>query len=127
MRSVHRSDGSLWVECRADQFGLALKQASNHEKTVLPDGRPAVRKTTEVGIMYLTIHPHAWDIIKRRPRGPQSVPSRVRLCEWCRSIMKVAREFEGCWTFVCPKCKSTEIHDKRFVGGSIGAGQKEKK
>lgn len=127
MRVTTQQDGSLLVEDRGDQFSALWATAKQHEKVVLPDGRPGVRRHTAMGVMYTTVHAHAWDILRRLPRNRPVVYSKGRLCQWCGSELKVSREYEGCWCFTCPKCKSAEVHDKRLVGGTVGGGQKEKR
>lgn len=128
MRTVRQPGGmGVMVECRADQFGETMKTMPKSARCVLTDGRPALITKDEFGgVMYITIHAYAWSILKKIPKH-RHVPSRVRLCEFCRSEMKLAREYETSWTFTCPVCKSVEVHDKRFIGGTRGAGEKEKR
>jgi len=120
-------DGSLMIECRADQFSAEYKAAPIHERVVLDDRRPAVRKVTDQGITYTTIHPYIWEVLKALPRNRPMVQNKIKLCQGCGSEMKVSREYEGCWCFTCDKCKSVETHDKRLIGGTFGAGEKEKR
>ena len=126
MKLSRRPDGALLVEDRGDQFTRAWKSARRDEKVVLTDGRPAVRKQTDLGVMYLTIHQHAWDLLKQLPRNRPMIHNRVKLCEWCGNELRMAREMEGYWIFKCTRCTSSEIHDKRLIGGTRGAGEHEK-
>lgn len=122
-------DGSLMVECRGDQFAEAWKLAKPSERIVLEDKRPAVRKETEQGVTVTTVHEKAWDIIQylKRHDKLKTVPRR-RQCEFCHSELTVAREVsKGYWTFTCKNCHSTEIHDKRMIGGSWEQGENEKR
>lgn len=115
------------IECRADQFGQAMRVAPRTARCVLTDGRPALMERDEWGqLRYLTIHPYAWSILKRSA-ADRARSTRIKRCEFCRSDMRVEREYETSWTFSCPACKSIEVHDKRFVGGTRGAGEKEKR
>ena len=125
MLLTNRPDGSLLIECRGDVFTKAWKVALQHEKVIMPDGRPAVRKDGPLGVTWTTVHRHAWDILKKLPRNRPMVQGKIRLCEWCGHEMKVAREFESCWAFKCAVCQSSEIHSKKLVGGTYGAGEHE--
>jgi hypothetical protein len=127
MLLTKQPDGSLLIECRGDQFTQAWQVALQPEKVLMSDGRPAVRKETALGTTFTTIHRHAWDILKGLPRNRPMVSGKIRLCEWCGGEMKVSREYESCWCFVCPRCKSSEIHSKHLVGGTVGGGEKEKR
>jgi len=40
--------------------------------------------------------------------------------------MDVKQELIGDWVFMCPRCHSAEVLSKQYVGGTIGAGEKEK-
>jgi hypothetical protein len=40
--------------------------------------------------------------------------------------MTVSREYENVWTFRCEVCKSVEAWGKDVVGGTQGAGEREK-
>jgi hypothetical protein len=121
-----RPDGSLLIECRADQFTEAWKAALQTERVVLQDGRPAVRRANTLGITFTTIHPHAWEILRKLPRNRPKVANKIRLCEWCGYTLKVSREYEDVWCFTCDRCRSSEVHSKLLVGGTIGAGEREK-
>ncbi len=121
-----QADGTILIEGRADHFSDAWKQAQRKDRLILDDGRPAVRKLHDDGrIVITTVHPNAWDILKQLPRS-RTAPSKTRLCEWCGSELKVTREMEQYWVFHCPSCQSAETWDKGIVGGTAGAGEKEK-
>ena len=129
MLLTRQPDGSLLVEGRADHFSQLWKAARPEQRIVLDDKRPAVRKEAADGVTVTTIHPKSWDIIQYLKRHDKltAVPRR-RQCEFCQSELKVAKEVsKGYWTFSCPNCHSTEIHDKRMIGGSWEQGDKEKR
>lgn len=127
MLLTRQHDGSLLIEDRGDRFTQAWRLALQHERVVMADGRPAIRKDSPLGVTYTTVHRHAWDLLKKLPRNRPMVQNRIRLCEWCGNEMKVAREFESCWAFHCPKCKSSEVWGKNLVGGTVGGGEEEKR
>lgn len=116
-----------WREFLADWQG-----ADQAHRVVLTDGRPAVRSEPGEGeerSSYTTLHPHVWPMIRRRLKEAFArVPAakRVRLCEACRAEMKVAQEHGAVWVFRCPACGSVEIHGKDRIGGTMGAGEKER-
>lgn len=114
-------------DMRGDQFTKVWKEATVAQRVVLPDKRPAVRKLQLDGhIMYYTVHPILWDILKQLPRNRPMVENNRKICEACGNILKVSREYETCWAFTCDKCKSSEVHDKKVIGGTFGQGEKEK-
>jgi len=119
------ADGAMVVEGRADEFSKEWRAAAPEDRVVLEDKRPAVRHRVEEGTLYFTPHPEAWERLKRLPRGRLVVSGKTRLCEFCSTELRVSREFHDVWSFVCPSCKSTEVHGKRLVGGTLGAGEKE--
>lgn len=126
-----RPDGSWLIETRLDHFLSKWKVAALRDKLVLDDQRPAVRTLDEQGVSITTIHPEAWDRVRAviKPllkHGELAHPSKKRLCELCGSELKVVRELYDCWVFHCPSCETNEIHAKALVGGTRGAGEKEK-
>lgn len=124
-------DDSYLVETRLDYFLDRWKTAPRKDRIVLGDRRPAVRNATEEGVTLVTIHPEAWERVRLHIepllKQQQLVhPSRARLCELCGTELKVKRELHDCWVFHCPSCDTAEIHSKYLVGGTQGAGEKEK-
>ena len=126
-------DGGLMFQTRWDKFAQDWRTSTAKERVVLDDGRPAIRREAadEDGeITYTTLAPELWSRIKSRQREAFAMnppPPRTRLCQACRAEMKVSREFEAVWCFTCPTCGSSETWGKDVVGGSIGAGEKEKR
>lgn len=124
-----RPDGSWLIETRLDHFLEAWKASNQDDRLVLIDLRPAVRTRDDQGISIKTVHPIVWDqvrhIIKPLLKGGLHHPSRARLCQFCGTEMKVKRELTDAWVFRCDVCKSSEIHGKRLIGGTIGQGDKE--
>ena len=113
---------------RWDEFKAEWAKATQAQKTMLGDGRPAVRHEGEPP-SYMSIHPHVWEIIRPKLKAlfqGGNVPKRVRLCEACNSELKVVQEQEQVWIFKCEFCGSREIQAKSRIGGQIGAGEKEK-
>ena len=124
-------DGSLLIEGRLDHFLEKWKASDRSNRLVLDDKRPAVRTFDDQGINLTTIHPEAWDRVKLiitplLKHGELDHPSRHRLCEFCGSDLKVAKELHDSWVFRCPSCETSEIHAKAIVGGQMGAGEPEK-
>lgn len=124
-------DGSLLIETRLDRFLEKWKVSDRANRLVLGDKRPAVRTFDDSGINLTTIHPEAWDRVKLviKPllkQGEIEHPNKRRLCEFCGSELRVKRELHDSWVFVCPSCETSEIHAKALVGGTQGAGTKEK-
>jgi len=120
------ADNIMVIEGRADEFSREWRAAAPQDRVVLDDKRPAVRHRMSEGTLYFTPHPEAWERMKRLPRGRLIVAGRTRLCEFCSSEMRVAREYHDVWTFVCPSCKSSEVQSKALVGGTRGAGEQER-
>ena len=120
-------NGTTVFEERLDQFRNDWRTAPETRRLVLDDGRPAVRLDT--GSLVTVLAPH-WQVMRQymQARLAPGVrhPTRARYCQACGAVMKVAREFEQAWTFACDICKSTEIHGKSLVGGTKGAGEREK-
>lgn len=128
---TQRPDGSLLIETRLDHFLEKWKVAALHDKLVLDDRRPAVRTQDDQGYNITTIHPEAWARVRAviQPllkQGQLEHPNKQRLCEFCGTALKVVRELHDCWVFHCPSCATNEIHAKRLVGGTVGAGEKER-
>ena len=132
---TRRKDGGLVFEERWDRFCSEWRAASAKERVVLDDGRPAVRREPrpedEDGeVTFTTLAPALWERIKSRQRAAFAMeppPKRVRLCQACRAEMGVAREYESVYCFRCPVCGSSETWGKQIVGGTFGAGEKEKR
>jgi hypothetical protein len=126
-----RPDNSWLVETRLDYFLDRWRSAPQKDKLVLDDKRPAVRSQDELGVSLLTVHPEAWDRVRRKiqpilQQGKLDHPSKKRLCEFCGTELKLRRELTDCWVFYCVSCDTAEIHAKYLVGGTEGAGNKEK-
>ena len=120
-------DGTTLFEERLDQFRTDWRAAPETRRLVLDDGRPAVR--LENGSLVTVLAPY-WTVMRQymHARLAPGVrhPPRARYCQACGAIMQISREFEHAWTFACDTCKSTEIHGKTIVGGTEGAGEREK-
>lgn len=119
------------IEVQSTEFWGAMKAAPKDARVVLPDNRPGVKRQTDLGDVILTLYPAVWAMQKRKLkelRGYDLIQpvSRTRLCQICLTPMKVTREMEQLWVMKCPACKSTEMWGKQFVGGTWGAGEKEK-
>ena len=127
MLLTRQPDGSLLIEGRADHFSQLWKAAPVASRVVLPDGRPAVREVKMEGVTYTTIHGRAWEVLRVLPRNRAILHSRTKLCEFCSTELKVSKEYETVWCFTCPVCKSVETHSKQMIGGTLGAGTKEKR
>jgi len=129
-----RKDGGLLFETRWDRFVAEWRTATDAERVVLEDGRPAIRREPtpedeDGDVTYTTLAPRLWEEIKHRQREAFALapaPKRTRLCQACRGTMRVAREYEDCWTFKCYACSSSEVWGKDVLGGARGAGEKEK-
>lgn len=128
-------DGALMFSVRWDKFAQDWRTATAKERVVLDDGRPAIRREPAEGdedgeVTYTTLAPELWNRIKSRQREAFAMnppPPRTRLCQACRAPLKVSREYEAVWTFRCETCGSSETWGKQEVGGSWGAGEKEKR
>ena len=123
-------DGTIIFSGTWKDYVAERHKATPDQRVVLDDGRPAIRRVSEAGeISYVTIYEQIWPEIRRKLKDMMALTppkKRERLCELCRNPLRVAREYGGCWTFVCDTCKSTEIHGKDRVGGVVGAGEAEK-
>jgi len=120
------------MEVRLDEFFTEWQITARRCKVVLDDRRPAIyRPDGEFGPAYVTLPVELWERTRRRikelMRNGWVAPSRTRLCEACGAELKVGLEYDKVWVFKCPVCDSVEIHGKNFVGGTIGAGIKEKR
>lgn len=115
---------------RWTDFLKEWRTADHADKCVLPDGRPAVRRDGDPRPTYTTVSMPFWDILRHKLKAAYAArpaPKRVRLCAGCLTEMEVARELAEVWTFRCKRCRSVEIHSKRIVGGTLGAGETEKR
>lgn len=135
MLFTRRKDGSLLFETRWNLFVGEWRAATQIERVVLDDGRPAIRREPspedeDGDVTYTTLAPALWDRIKSRQREAFALtppPKRVRLCQACRGQMTVTREYEDVWCFSCPRCHSSETWGKDLLGGVPGAGEREKR
>lgn len=107
-------DGLPVIEGRADEFSREWRAADRCDRVVLPDKRPAVLCHTELGDLFFTIHPEAWDRMRRLPRNRAIIANRTRLCEFCSSELRCWKDDREFWYFHCPSCTSTEIHSKNL-------------
>ena len=123
-------DGTIIFSGTWKDYVAERRKARPDQRVVLDDGRPAIRRISEAGeVSYVTLYLSIWPEIRHKLKDMMALTlpkKREHLCELCRTPMTVAREFEGCWTFVCDVCKSTEIHGKSVIGGTIGGGEPEK-
>lgn len=130
---LRRRDGSLEFQQDWKTFRDDWVAADQAHRVVLDDGRPAVRRdppSLEDKPSYLTIYPNVWESVRHQMKAAFAAAppaKRIRLCPNCRSEMKVAREFEDVWAFVCDRCKQTDILAKSLIGGTQGAGEREKR
>lgn len=125
-------DGTLLIELRWQDFAAQWRAVPQASKSILTDGRPAIRQLGEAGKQpsYRTIPFGIWTIVRQRAREAflaNPPAKRERRCQNCDTAMKVAREYAHAWTFKCPKCMGSEIWGKDQVGGTRGAGENEKK
>lgn len=123
--------GSPVFGLRLDEFLREWRKASDTEKAVLPDGRPAVRREGEPP-SYLSLLPALWEHVRHRMKEVMAIrehPKRTRLCQACGTAMAVTHEYEDIWTFSCGRCRSVEAWGKNIagIGGQTGAGEKEKR
>lgn len=108
-------DGMPVIEGRADEFSREWRAADRKDRIVLPDKRPAVLCHNELGDLVFTIHPEAWDRLKRLPRDRRIIANRRRLCEFCGSELRCWKDDREFWYFHCRSCTSTELHSKNLV------------
>mgnify|MGYP001561557671 CR=1 FL=1 len=130
-----RPDGGLVFNDRWDRFSVSWRQATDAERVVLEDGRPAIRREplpdeTDGEVTFTTLAPELWERIKSRQREAFALappPPRTRWCQACRAAMVVSREYDVVWCFRCPTCGSSETWGKDVLGGTRGAGETEKR
>lgn len=119
MKATHNITGSIdgvpVIEGRADEFSREWRVATRDDRVMLPDKRPAVICHTEFGDLYFTMHPEAWDRLKRLPRDRPIIANRTRLCEFCSTELRCWKDDRDVWYFKCPSCKSTELHSKSLI------------
>jgi len=131
MHLTRLPNGTLLVELDGRAFAEMLKDAPQSTKLQLPDKRPAIAKYAPRTTLedseqtYYTLHWYIWERIRSLPQY-QNVPSRTRLCDNCGTALKVKEEREDHWLFACPRCDTREFWGKQLIGGTIGAGQREK-
>lgn len=128
---MDRFDGVAVIPEKAKTFWTAMRDAPASDRVVLPDGRPALRSVSQVGTFYRTLHPLIWQASRKilKEYGARALVqpvSRTRLCQSCLTPMAVKRELEGIWVLACPMCESVELWGKQLVGGTQGAGDREK-
>jgi hypothetical protein len=130
-QTIQPSNQTVEIMVPSKEFWREIRQAPREARVVLDDNRPGVKKQTELGEIILTLYPAVWakqkKILKEK-RGYELIQpvSRTRLCDLCATPMKVIRELEQLWVMKCPACRSTEMWGKQLVGGTWGAGEKEK-
>lgn len=128
-------DGGLLFNERWDRFSVQWRTSAPHERVILDDGRPAIRREPnpiepDGEVTYVTLASALWDTIKKRQKAAFAMeppPPRTRLCQACRAEMKVSREYEAVWCFRCEACGSSETWGKDVLGGTQGSGEKEKR
>ena len=127
MKMDRLPDGTPLFSVRWDVWRSDWKRASPSQRVVLDDGRPAVLSPS--GDSYVTVDPQLWEIVRAKFRDAlvTTARKRERLCEACHTPMHLTHEYEHAWTFTCERCKSAEIHGKTLVGGTLGAGEPEKR
>lgn len=114
------------------EFWGSMQRAPKSARVVLPDNRPGLKRETELGAVIVTLHPAVWAkqrkvLLQKRGYDLIQPVARTLLCELCAEPMKVVREMEQLWVMKCPVCKGTEMWGKQIVGGTWGAGEKEKR
>lgn len=114
-RLTQYEDGTPVLEGRADEFSREWRAADQTDRIVLRDKRPAVRQQTELGTLYFTMHPEAWDRLKRLPRNRPMIVGGRKLCEFCGTELKVSKEDADVYCFKCPSCQSSEIHSRSLI------------
>jgi predicted acyl esterase len=119
MKKTHRltqyEDGTPLLEGRADEFSREWRAADVRDRLVLKDKRPAVRQQTELGVLYFTMHPEAWDRLKRLPRGRPMIANNRKLCEFCGTELRIVKEDHDVYMFKCTSCHSSEVHSKNLL------------
>jgi len=133
---TRRSDGDLLLETTWEEFARIWAVAKYDCKLALPDKRPAVIEHHFDAFLqrpyrlYVTMPVGVWDRVRslqlHKTNYQQNPLPRTRFCDACGSEMKVRKEMEGYWMFECKRCPTIEVRGKRFVGGTLGQGVKEK-
>lgn len=127
-----RPDGSTVIELDYEPWRAQWLQATNEEKAVLEDSRPAIRREPFMSGLpptYVTLRHALWDALKKfERRNPaffedNSHPTHGRNCSACKAELKLKREWHHGWLFYCPRCQSSELLGKELYGGTIGAGE----
>lgn len=91
------------------------------------DGRPAIVTVTVLDIpQWITVTEVAWDIMKS-VAGRKGVTTNQQPCRTCGSAMQMTRELGHTWSFRCNNCKTVHAFGKDRIGGTIGAGETEKR
>ena len=113
------------------EFWATMAKTPTSDRVVMEDCRPGVRRETELGPVVLTLAPAVWEKQKKvlkAKRGYDLIlpPAQTKLCLFCSAPMKVTRELEQISIMKCPHCQATEMWGKQVVGGTLGAGEKEK-
>jgi len=118
----------ILTEVGSRAFNAEFRRSTEAQQFVLDDGRPAIMAEPLFGVPHaVTMYMHVWEIRKSQylakhlPAG-----SHERGCPTCGCKMEVTRELESTWSFRCPVCKTVDAWGKQIVGGTHGAGQKEK-
>jgi len=131
-------DGTLLIETDLSAFQKEFDVIDSSERLKLPDGRLAVKRPDLLaeGFTVLTVHPEVWERMKsaaKRVNGMKEYlnrfeksASRGRTCRRCGSELRAKMEMEGWWAFKCRTCEHREVWGKTLVGGTSGAGEKEK-
>ena len=109
-------------------FNAEFRKAASGDLHELPDGRPAIMTQALFGEVHVTtMYPMVWDRRKSRVgQTNRAVGSAERGCPTCGCTMVLTNELETTWSFWCPDCKTVETWGKQIIGGTIGAGEKEK-
>ena len=125
------SPNALEIIVTSKEFWSTMAAAPRSARCVLKDNRPGVKKDTELGPVILTLAPAVWakqkKVLKEK-RGYDLIvpPAKTKLCLFCSTPMKVTQELEQIWIMQCPHCRGTELWGKQLVGGTWGAGEKER-
>jgi len=133
MRTYRDQHGDVIMETFFEDFRQQWRKTPREKRAILQDKRPAVIQMRQDGfdpIVFLTMPQFIWEQVKRQTSAKMGFEinpvARVRLCELCGSEMKTSLERESYWIFACPRCQVTDVDGKQFVGGTQGAGVKEK-